>query len=144
MKFRETLARLLYGRYGADELYNALFLAEILLLFLGAILSVLGKASPTLGILATICYVIAVGLLIWATYRFFSRNIAKRRRENAVWLRFKSKLSPQKRPSLPPDTPTHIFRACPSCRATLRLPRQAGKHTVKCPRCGRAFGVKVK
>ena len=144
MKFRETLARLLYGRYGADELYNALFLTEIILLVIGAILSVLGRVSAPLSVVSFLFYLAAVGLLVWATYRFLSRNIAKRRRENAVWLRFKSKLSPQKRPSLPPDTPTHIFRACPSCRATLRLPRQAGKHIVKCPRCGRAFGVKVK
>ena len=144
MKFRENLARLLYGRYGADELYNALFLAEIILLFAGALLSILGKASPVLGIMGVICYVIAVGLLIWATCRFFSRNIAKRRRENAIWLRFKSKLSPKKKPTLPQDTPTHVFRACPKCRATLRLPREVGKHTAKCPRCGRAFGVRVK
>ena len=144
MKFRETLARMLYGRYGADELYNVLFVAEIALLALGAVFSLLGNAVPLLSVLSVLLYLAALGLLIWAMYRFFSRNIEKRRRENEAWLRFKAKLSPKKKPALPPDTPTHIFRACPKCRATLRLPRQIGKHKAKCPRCGHSFGVKVK
>ena len=144
MKFRETLARMLYGRYGADDLYNVLFVAEIALLALGAVFSLLGNAVPLLSVLSVLLYLAALGLLIWAMYRFFSRNIEKRRRENEAWLRFKAKLSPKKKPALPPDTPTHIFRACPKCRATLRLPRQIGKHKAKCPRCGHSFGVKVK
>ena len=144
MKFRETLARMLYGRYDADELYNVLFVAEIALLVLGAVFSLLGNAVPLLSVLSVLLYLSALGLLIWAMYRFFSRNIEKRRRENAAWLHFKAKLSPKKKPALPPDTPAHIFRACPKCRATLRLPRQVGKHKAKCPRCGHSFGVKVK
>lgn len=144
MKFRETLARLLYGRYGADELYNALFVAEIILLVIGAVLSVLGRVCPPLSVVSVLFYLAALGLLIWAMLRFFSRNVPKRRRENEAWLRFKFKLTPKKKPVLPPDTATHIFRACPKCRSVLRLPREVGKHTVKCPRCARKFGVKVK
>ena len=144
MRFRQALARFLYGRYGADELYNALFLMEIILLFIGGILSILGHNRPTLSAISVILYISALGLLIWAMFRFFSRNIEKRRRENAAWLKFKSRFVRKRRPSLPPDTPTHIFRACPTCRSVLRLPRQAGKHTVKCPRCGASFSVKVK
>lgn len=36
----------------------------------------------------------------------------------------------------------HIYRECPECGATLRLPRKKGKHSVLCPRCGSKFGVK--
>ena len=144
MRFRQALARFLYGRYGADELYNALFLIEIILLFMGGILSILGHNRPTLSAISVILYISALGLLVWAMFRFFSRNIEKRRRENLVWLRIKSKFSKKKKPSLPLDTPTHVFRACPKCRAVLRLPRQTGKHTARCPRCGASFGVKVK
>ena len=146
MKFREKLARFLYGRYGADSLYNALFVAELILLFLGTILNVLGRVEPALAIVSMILYVAALGLLIYAMFRFFSRNLAKRRRENEAWLRFKAKFRRPRKPgtTLPADTPDHIFRACPRCKATLRLPRVAGKHEVKCPRCGERFGVKVK
>ena len=144
MRFRQALARFLYGRYGADELYNALFLLEIILLFFGSILTILGHNKPLLSSISVVLYAVALGVLIWAMLRFFSRNIEKRRWENEAWLKFKSKFTKKRKPTLPPDTPTHIFRACPTCRSVLRLPRQAGKHTVKCPRCGASFGVKVK
>ncbi|MBE6653736.1 MAG: hypothetical protein E7610_10045 [Ruminococcaceae bacterium] len=144
MKFREKLARFLYGRYGADSLYNALFVCELILIFTGTVLNILGQAEPALAIISMILYGIALLVLVFAMYRFFSRNIAKRRRENEVWLRFKAKFRPKKKPHLPPDTAEHIFRACPHCRSTLRLPRQKGKHEVRCPRCGEKFGVKVK
>lgn len=144
MKFREKLARFLYGRYGADSLYNALFIAELILLFIGTILNILGQVNPVLSLISIIFYVAALGLMTWAIFRFFSRNLSKRRQENQAWLNLASKFKPKKRPSLPPDTPTHIFRSCPGCRSTLRLPRQVGKHQVRCPRCSKTFSVKVK
>ena len=143
-KFQDKLARFLYGRYGADSLYNALFIVELILLFVGAILSFLGKILPVLGIISIVLYVMALGILVFSIYRFFSRNIAKRRKENEAWLKLKSKFTPKKRPKLPADTDTHIFRVCNKCRSTLRLPRQAGKHRVRCPRCQHTFQIKVK
>ena len=144
MKFREKIARFLYGRYGADSLYNALFAAELILLLLGTILNVLGKVEPILAIVSLVCYAAALVLLVLAMFRFFSRNLAKRRRENEAWLRFKAKFRRRRKPQLPPDTADHVFRACPACRATLRLPRRKGKHEARCPRCGAKFGVKVR
>lgn len=144
MKFRDKLTRFLYGRYGADNLYNALFLFELILLFVGTVFNILGNVSPAMAVVSIVFYLAALGLLIWSVYRFFSRNIAKRRKENEAWLRFTAHFKRPKKPALPPDTPSHIFRSCPMCHATLRLPRQAGRHQVKCPRCGEKFGVKVK
>ena len=144
MKFREKLARFLYGRYGADSLYNALFIAELVLLFLATVLTVLGKVAPALAVVSIVLYMLALGMMIFAMFRFFSRNIAKRQRENQAWLNFKAKFHPKKKPRLPPDTAEHIFRACPKCRATLRLPRTVGKHQARCPKCGNKFTVKVK
>ena len=46
MNFREKLARFLYGRYGADSLYNALFVMELILLFVGTVLNILGNNAP--------------------------------------------------------------------------------------------------
>ena len=144
MKLREKLARFLYGRYGADSLYNALFICELILLFLGAVFNILGKTEPILFLVSVLLYASALGLMIFAVFRFFSRNIQKRRRENEAWLRFRAKFRRKPKPHLPPDTADHIFRSCPACKATLRLPRQRGKHEVKCPRCGNRFKVKVK
>ena len=140
----EKLARFLYGRYGADNLYSALFAVELVLLFVGAVFSLLGKIAPALRVISIILYALSLGILIFAMYRFFSRNIAKRRKENEAWLRFWKKIRKKPRPSLPADTPSHIFRPCPGCHSVLRLPRQKGKHRVRCPRCGDQFGIKVK
>ena len=143
-KISEKMALFFSGRYGPDNLYNALFSVELILLFLGAVFSLLGKIAPALRVASVILYALSLSILIFAMYRFFSRNVLRRRRENEAWLRFKAKFTRKKKPTLPPDTPTHIFRVCPKCNATLRLPRQEGKHQVKCPRCGVLFGIKVK
>ena len=142
-RFREKIARFLYGRYGADALYNTLLLAELVLLFLATVLNLLGAAVPALSFIAILVYVLALGLMLWAMFRFFSRNLTARRRENEAWLRFRRRLRPARRSRLPADTEDHIFRACKHCRATLRLPRQPGRHEVKCPRCGGRFKVRV-
>lgn len=143
-KFRNRMSRFFYGRYGADNLYNVLFVTIMVLLVSASVLSILGKTRQVLAVIAIFCYVAALLLLVWALFRFFSRNLQARHRENEVWLRFKGKFRRRPKVRLPYDTVSHIFRACPACRATLRLPRIKGKHEVKCPRCGEKFKVKVK
>ena len=146
-KFKDKLARFFYGRYGADQLYNALFIAELVCLFGGALLGILGKVSQVFAVISAVLYVLALALLVWTMFRFFSRNIAKRRKENNTYLRLRYRiLHPVKsrRAGRPADTATHVFRACPKCKSVLRLPRQVGKHTARCPRCEKRFTVKVK
>ena len=142
MNFKSKLAKFFYGRYGTDQLYNALFVCQIICLFLGAVTSLLGQITPVLAVVSVVLYALGVGLFVWTLFRCLSRNIPARRRENQAYLNLKAKLKPA--PKRPKDTATHIFRSCPRCKATLRLPRQKGEHTVKCPKCGERFGVRVK
>ena len=144
MNFRSRIARFFYGRYGADQLYNFLFLTQIILLFLGAVFSLLGMVSDVFSYLSFALYVIAFALFIWTLFRCLSRNVVKRQKENMTFLRIKSKLFRRRSTGRPADTAEHIFRACPKCKSVLRLPRRVGKHTVKCPRCENRFKVKVK
>ena len=144
MNFRSRIAQFLYGRYGADELYNFLFVLQIILLFLGAVFTVLGMVSDVFSYLAFALYLIAIALFVWTVFRCLSKNIVKRRKENQAFLRIRSRLLIRKKANRPADTADHIFRACPQCKSVLRLPRKAGKHTVKCPRCDNRFKVKVK
>ncbi|MBQ9162903.1 MAG: hypothetical protein IJX74_06470 [Clostridia bacterium] len=146
--FKTKLARFMYGRYGADELYYALFLFEIIVLVLSTVFQVLGYNSTPFAIVSAVLYAISIMTLVFAIYRMMSRKIDRRRRENMWFLRQKSKFKnlfrSKKRRLSAMDTASHIFRACPHCSATLRLPRKSGKHTVRCPRCSRTFKVKVK
>lgn len=133
MRFRERLARFMYGRYGADQFYN--FLTVVFYLIFAVNLFVRNY-------ILTIASLI---LLIYASYRVFSRNIYKRRAENEKYLRIKNsfvgffKLQKDR----VRDRKTHIYKKCPKCKATLRLPKKKGVHTVRCPRCSEHFDIKV-
>ena len=143
--FKYKLARFFYGRYGMDALHNLLYGTTMVLMFLALVFTVLAKAEPVLSYVSIGMYATALGLMGWAIYRSLSRNIAARRRENDRYLRIKRRLFGRKlKVKLPPDTADHVFRACTHCHATLRLPREQGKHTVKCPRCQKRFRVRVK
>ena len=67
--------------------------------------------------------------LIWSIFRMYSRNIEARRRENAAFLRFFSRLT---------DKQYRYFR-CPGCRQVVRVPRGKGKINIRCPKCSRQF-----
>ena len=145
MHFRSRIARFFYGRYGADELYNFLFLIQIIFLFLGAVSSALGQVSDAFSYLSFFLYIAALFLFVWTIFRCLSRNVTKRRKENMTFLRIRSRLFKKKKKApRPMDTAEHVFRSCPKCKSVLRLPRREGKHTVKCPRCTHRFKVKVK
>ena len=145
MNFKNRLARFLYGRYGTDNLYNALFLTQIIVLFLGAVLNLLGHVSATFAIISYILYSISLVLFGFTLFRFFSRNITKRRIENQKYLRFRERWHSRFRllKNRFREGKTHVFRRCKQCKATLRLPRKRGRHAVKCPCCQQRFHVTI-
>ena len=63
---REKIQRFMIGRYGADELAKAQSIAALVLLFL-SMFSRLG-----------IFYWLAIALMIYSTWRMFSKNISAR------------------------------------------------------------------
>ena len=131
---RERLYRFMQGRYGNDSLNKFLFAAYIILYIVN-----LFVYSFALLLLET-------ALVIWMFFRILSRNIYKRRAENEKFLKMTKKprdyfaLQKSKRR----DRKTHVYKTCPSCKSTLRLPRQKGKHTAVCPRCARRFEVTIR
>lgn len=137
--FRARLARFFMGRNGADALYYAAFAMALVAIFLGGFFS----DSPLWQIAFFLLYFL---FFAYALFRFFSRNIAKRQKENAAFCRaFRALTMPLRRLSLRiRQRKTHVFRKCPACRATLRLSRIPGEHTVRCPSCQNRFSVRVK
>lgn len=132
-KFKQKLMQFMYGRYGSDQLNNVLLIVYVTLTVLH---------------IFTRWHILSALLLadaVWIFFRCFSRNIPARRRENEVFLRIWRKFTgffTLTRDRLR-DLPTHVYHKCPHCRATLRLPRRRGAHTVRCPRCGDTFSMKV-
>lgn len=124
----------MYGRYGPDNLYNFLTVTYLIIAVVNAFLR------------SAIVAVLELVLILYALFRFFSRNIYKRSEENRKYLALKGKIkgfftiSRQKAK----ERKTHIYKKCPSCKSTLRLPRKRGNHTVRCPRCAHRFDIKVR
>ncbi len=131
--FKQKLIQFMIGRYGMDEMYIGLvavwfFLTVINSFVQSTLLSLLGTA-----------------VLIFGLYRFMSRNHAKRRRENEwflrIWRPVKNWLTFQRDRFR--DRKTARYRKCRHCKAIIKLPNKKGKHTVRCPKCGERFDVRI-
>ncbi|MEA4823953.1 MAG: hypothetical protein VB111_07565 [Clostridiaceae bacterium] len=136
MKFRERLMRFMSGRYGGDQLNQALIWACIAMAVLNLFMH------------TWVLYIFGYALLLWMGFRMFSRNVYKRADENRkflqLWGKVKSYFLLQRNRIR--DYKTHIYRTCPHCGAALRFARRGGsakKANVTCPRCGKGFEIKL-
>ena len=131
--FRQRLLQFMSGRNGSDTLGNFMMIVALVLMLIN-----LFVGSFLIG-------VSALGALIYSYFRMLSRNVYRRRTENAafcrLWGRIKKWFSLQRNKWR--DRKTHIYRKCPQCKNRLRLPKVKGEHTVCCPCCKHRFGVKV-
>lgn len=144
-KFLFRLRLFMQNRYGTDQLYWGLIVFYLLLL-------VLHFAFSRITVVGRIFNVLSWLVLIFAFYRVFSRNIERRSRENQTFLRLLGRAgsanvtNPFENMSFgnvqKPD-PDKKYVKCPKCKATLRVPRQKGKHTVRCPRCDHRFKIRI-
>ena len=130
--FKNKLYRFMYGRYGTDTLNKVLTGIYIGWVLLYIILSIWIRST----ILYLVYLITTTALIIIIFWRMFSRNIAKRKRENNKFCGFFRLRRNKFR-----DRKTHVYRKCPRCHAVLRLPKARGKHNVICPRCENRFEV---
>lgn len=141
---RERIAEFMCGRNGIDSLYHFIFWIIILLTFISFFVET--WVLPTISSL----------LLIYNIYRVFSKNVYHRQKENQIYLsclgkirktyqRIKRKITGKIAllKNKWNDRHTHIYKKCPKCHNTLRLPKIKGKHTAACPCCDNRFDVKI-
>ena len=128
---RNAIQRFMYGRYGNDAL-NLFLLGLYLLIYLVYMITRLELLS-----------LVSFFLLACTLFRMLSRSHARRREENArfmraagpvlSWLRLRRSIRRDKE---------HVYFKCPSCGQRLRVPRGKGKITVTCRSCGASFQEK--
>ena len=138
-RWKNKTYRFMYGRYGGDTL-NKVYLwvyLGVAIAYAVSLFFISDDAFKTRAILWACYMVTSIALLVLVFFRMFSRNIAKRRRENEKFCGFFKLWRNRVR-----DRKTHVYRKCPKCRAVLRLPRAKGKHNVVCPRCRERFRVR--
>lgn len=143
--------RFMYGRYGADNLYSFLMVLFFIIWIAELVAIVVIPEGIARSIVSTVLSVTVTAIIVWAVFRTMSRNISKRRKENEIYLkcsraakRFFTFNTSRGTKSRNADSNMYIFRDCTKCGSVLRLPRRAGKHKVKCPRCSHNFYVKAK
>ncbi|MCD8375836.1 MAG: hypothetical protein LUD69_02720 [Oscillospiraceae bacterium] len=123
--------RLMAGRYGNDQLNTCLLVIYLILWLVGVITNL--QAFYTVGLI----------LIAAALFRMLSRNVERRRAENA---RFMKLIGPVNRwfhlrRTMHRDK-EHCYFKCPHCGQYLRVPRGKGKLTITCRSCGASFQEK--
>ena len=136
-KIAAGIRHFMMGRYGTDKL-NMVILGSGLI---ASLVSMFIHFAPVNLLLTAVSY----ALMGWAIFRTFSRNIEKRRAENAKYVdfirNFKSKTS-QFFTRLK-NAKKYKYFHCPECKALLRLPRKVGEVTVTCGKCQHQFKKKA-
>ena len=120
------------GRNGNDQLNVFLLIVDLILMLLSSIF------SKSIG---GVLYPIVIALLVYDYFRMFSRNVYKRREENGKYMRLKYKAAAELRLFKERwiQRKYYKFFTCPSCRASLRVPRHRGKIKIVCRKCGTSF-----
>ena len=80
-KLKEKLSRLMYGRYGIDQLGNFMMWAAVAMMIFGAVVR------------SSLIYTLALVLVVWADVRIMSKNHSKRYAENQKFLELKNLIS---------------------------------------------------
>ena len=129
-RIANALSRFMYGRNGGDQLGLATIWTAILLDIVSIFLKQKTAVYVALSFISTVLIVIAL-------FRMFSRNLQKRRAENAkflnaVWNPVKRRISGAKQQHQDKE---HKYFTC-SCGAVCRVPRGKGKIVITCPKCG--------
>lgn len=131
MKFGDRYIKFMKDRYGIDELYKFLLLICFVLIVINTFIS------------NNIIRLFEVLLIVIIFYRYMSKNIKLRKKENDKYLEIKDKIIKlfDYNKKKYKDRNTHMYKKCPKCKQKIRLPLNKGKHTVKCPNCGNKFDV---
>ncbi|MFZ7132337.1 MAG: hypothetical protein ACOWWR_08265 [Eubacteriales bacterium] len=126
------LKNIMAGRYGGDQL-------SLVLLILSIVLALIGSYA-SLSVFTVLSYM----PLLFSVFRIFSKNTNKRRMEN---YRFAMLVSPiysrfMKVKKRIHESKKYKYFKCPSCKKTLRVPKENKKIMVTCPQCQTKFTKK--
>ena len=132
LDLREKLAKLMYGRYGVDQLGRSMLIFAL-------VLCVLSLFVPRR--LSGIIYYFSLILIILMYIRMFSKNIQKRYQENNKYLSLKASFLRkfQREKEIFSQRRFYHFYRCPRCRQRIRIPRGKGRIEIRCPKCSQTF-----
>jgi hypothetical protein len=121
------------GRYGMDDLNRCLYWSFLVLFILELII----PFRPVKAVLGWV----TLAIIIWETFRMFSRNIPKRYSENLKFLDMTAGLRRAMRLNRRKfdDRKTYRYFKCPGCGQEVRVPKGKGRIRITCPKCHQSF-----
>jgi predicted membrane protein len=127
----QFIQRIMYGRYGTDQLTLFLWAVYVLLYLIATLTHVIFLSW------------IGTAFILIGFFRIMSRNIEKRREENMKFLQLTKPITNwfHMHRTIRKDR-DHRYYKCPNCSQYLRVPRGKGKITITCRACGTAFQEK--
>ena len=133
---KQRFIQFMYGRNGVDLFSRFLTYLALALIVINLFIG---------GLLGNVLWYIALVILVYAYFRIFSRNLDKRRAENAKYYKVRTNVVNAVRDwrDRRRQSKDYCFFRCPSCKAMLRVPRGKGKIRVTCRKCGTAFERKT-
>ena len=128
---RSFLSRFMAGRYGTDQLNNTMIITYVVLY----LISIFTRWS--------VLYWIALVLVFVTLFRTMSRQLDRRRAENAKFLQLVRPMNRKfKNLKVRVRDKDHRYFKCPNCKQQMRVPRGKGRITVHCRSCGATFEEK--
>lgn len=125
-----AMARFMYGRNGSDQLGSAMLVLYLILIIIQPLFR---RVAAVHLILEFLSLALAAAVL----FRIFSRNLNKRRAENARflswWSPVKNRITGIRRRSQDKE---HKYFTCKNCKTICRVPAGKGKIEITCPKCG--------
>ena len=132
-KLQNALYRFMYGRNGSDQLNIALLIVYLAVWLIGSIVATVVNNI----ILTTIINVLMTMLSVIIFWRMLSKNLTKRRAENAKFLAWWNPIKNQfKGAKARRADKEHRYFTCRSCKTICRVPVGKGKIVITCPKCG--------
>lgn len=121
--------KMMIGRYGMDQLSNAMFILSIVILVISSLTG------------SSIINMLGIIVLILCYARIFSKNINKRRAENMRFLQWWNPICVKLNQSANrvKGYKTYRYYKCPKCGQRLRVPKGKGRIRINCPKCHNEF-----
>ena len=126
MNFIYKFKKFMYNRYGSDELSKSLFKVYVLLVLINLFIKI------------NIIFYIELLLILTVLFRYFSKNITRREKENKLFFKIKKiLLKPFKLVKINIQDKNNVYKKCHKCKTILKLPlpHKIGFKKVKCPEC---------
>lgn len=130
-KIGNAVAQFMYGRNGLDQF-------GVTLIWICLLLDIISRFALRASVVAgTILYWGSMILWIWTLFRMFSKNLYKRREENARFLAVFQNIRIRNSSARARHADrTHKYFTCKHCKTICRVPMGQGKVIITCPKCG--------